>query len=53
MDLPSWLTEHLLEEVANIDKALARAETYSDRVDLRRLKHEIQEELCKRGETLV
>ena len=53
MDLLSWLTEHLVEELEHINRDLLRVETYSERVELRRLKHEIQEELCKRGETLV
>jgi len=45
MDLGSWLTEHLEEEVAYINKDLLRVETYSERADLRRLKHDILEEL--------
>tara|TARA_B100000809_G_C14934745_1_gene458181 strand:- start:207 stop:365 length:159 start_codon:yes stop_codon:yes gene_type:complete len=50
MDLLSWLTEHLVEELEHINRELVRVETYSERVELRRLKHDILEELHNRGE---
>ena len=53
MDLTSWLTENLQEELEHINRDLVRVETYSERVELRKLKQDILEELHKRGETLV
>ncbi len=50
MDLVTWPTENLREEIEAINRDLTRVETYSERVDLRRFKYELQEELRKRGE---
>ena len=53
MDLTSWLTENLQEELEHITRDLSRVETYSERADLRRLKQDILEELKLREKNNV